>query len=55
MRQIRLEIDTIRVESFATAAAGAVAPAHGTDAGCASNQATCDTCVGDNCTHGCPA
>ncbi len=51
MRPIRLEMDTIRVESFATGAVKARGPA----AACASNEATCDTCVGDNCTHGCPA
>ena len=54
MRPIKLEMDTIRVESFTTAApreAAGTVLANGD----ASNEATCDTCVGDNCTHGCPA
>ncbi|HET7231913.1 MAG TPA: hypothetical protein VFJ16_18040 [Longimicrobium sp.] len=58
MKPIKLEMDTIRVESFATAAADGGAGtvmAHGTDADCASNQATCDTCQGPNCTNVCPA
>jgi len=58
MRPIKLEMDSITVDSFATAAtepACGTVRAHGTDAACASNQATCDTCQGDNCTHGCPA
>jgi len=53
MRPIRLEMDSIRVDSFTTAApvrAEGTVRAHD-----ASNEATCDTCVGDNCTHGCPA
>jgi hypothetical protein len=55
MRPIKLEMETIRVDSFTTSAVGEAAGtvlAHGADA---SNEAPCDTCVGDNCTHGCPA
>ena len=49
MRKLQLDLEGIRVESFATASADG-APgtvwAHSEDA---SNKATCDTCVGPNC------
>ena len=48
MRKLRLDLETIRVDSFGTTAEdgrfGTVL-AHSD----ASNKATCDTCVGPNC------
>lgn len=61
MRPIKLELETIRVESFATARPGRPAGTvmafqtdeDDTDLCKASNEATCDTCVGPNCTNVC--
>ncbi|HSU13274.1 hypothetical protein [Longimicrobium sp.] len=52
MGREKLKLDSICVESFTTSA---TEQPKGTVLAYASNEATCDTCVGDNCTHGCPA
>ncbi len=57
MSRTKLKLEMVDVESFATLATdGPTGTVRALETGdCASNQATCDTCKGDNCTHGCPA
>jgi hypothetical protein len=49
MRKLQLDLEGIRVESFLTAAAEALAGTVWARSEDASNKATCDTCQGPNC------